>query len=787
MKIKYFIKWSFKQFRAFPMQTLINLLGMSIGFTVFALIVLYVYHQKNVDTFHSNLDNIYRAENNFYGITPATYLDFYGSQIPEIESGCRIGISEGLLSYQPNGVKEIRQGIYVEAILTDFNFFNVFSYQLLTSVTADDYKNPNSVILNESISKKLFGEENPINKTVKFDGENELTVIGVMKDFSGNSSLSCDVIMPFDFYSVWRDDPNYHDNWYRWAYETYFLLNKSVSSNDVKAKMDSILVERYVKEFNAPREDAVNGVNQILRPYKEIYLSEISDNHSHGKKSHILIFSIIAAFVLLIACINYVNISTAIASNRFKTLAIKRVGGATRQNLIRLILSEGILTAFLSVVLSVLFIEFSLPYFKELTGLDIQIPYSISLVLFIILGVPVILGTLAAIYPSYYITNFDLVSVLKGELISGKSGSAFRKVLTIIQFSISVFLIIGTLSVKKQLSFISSNDPGYEMEQVAYTSLNPIIQDHFDVLKSRMLENPDILGITRSSSKINSIGNVSTMHDGEEKSLTVPYLVTDEDFFDFFDIDIIWGKSFNSNDVNKESKPFIINKKMAEWYGGIDTIPSKKIWDREIVGVIENVQINSLHQDLQPMVIELNPSSSSYMYYKIKAGTYKETIKFINEIWVEIAPQFPFEYQFLEDDFENLYKSEIQFSKVFLIFGLISIFIACIGLFAMTSFMALKRTKEIGIRKSHGASTLQIVLLLSKELTTWVLIANFIAIPCAILYLKNWLNSFAYKTPLSWWIFVLSILISLVIALITICYYAINTARKNPVESLRYE
>jgi ABC-type antimicrobial peptide transport system permease subunit len=785
MRIKYFIKWSFKQFKSFPVQTAINILGLSLGLTVFALISSYVWHQKQVDTFHSNLNHIYRAENNFYGITPATYLDFYRSQIPEIKDGCRFGKTNSLLHYQSQNKTGSQQGIYSDIMLTDSSFFNIFSYPLLSGNPSETFIDPNVIILTKTLSEKLFGDEDPYGKTVRFNGNHQLKVVGIMSDFNGNSSLTCEAVVPFDFYKVWFQEPNTLDRWNRWMYETHFLFHDNVDPLIVKAKMDSLLGERYVTEYDVSRDDL--QVDQTLRPYKEIYLSDIGDRHKHGNKKHILIFSIIAVFVLIIACINYINISTAVAANRFKTLGVKRINGATRGNLIKSILFEGVLIAFLSVVISVVLVEFILPYFKELTDLDIQIPYSLPLMAFVFIGVPIVLGIISSIYPAYYITNFDLIDVLQGKFVKGKSGSLFRKVLIILQFSISVFLIIGTITVKKQLSFITDFDPGYKMNQVIYTKLNPTINNHFDVLKSRILENPNVLGLTRCNSNIMSSGSVWTVSDGEDKSITVPQFSVDEDFFDFFDISITWGRGFTSEDLKNKSKLCIINQKLADWYGGVDTLFTKKIYDEEIIGVIENIQIDNLHQELQPMTVSLDPDNTHLLYYKINAENYKETLKYISEIWKEIAPEFPFEYHFMEDEFENLYETEIQFSKVFTVFSILSIFIACMGLFAMSSFIALKRTKEIGIRKSHGASIGQILILLSKEFTVLVLVANIIAIPLAWFYLKNWLNSFAYKTELSWWVYALAAFISLIIALITVYYHTIKTAQKNPVESLRYE
>lgn len=787
MKFIYYFKLAIKQIKIASFQSVINVLGLSLGLTVFSLITLYVHHQKNVDGFHSKLGNIYRLENGFEGITPAVYMDFYKSQIPEIESGCRLGQTKKLVHYQPKDQNEVTQGIYADILLVDSSFFSIFSYPLLSGNSLESFKNTNVIVLSESLSKKMFGDKNPINEIITFDGVHEMKVVGIMSDFTANSSLACEAIVPFEFYNIWFNDPEFTNFWDRWMYETFFLLHKDADPINIQAKMDSILVNYYVAKYNVPKDDASEWIKHKLRPYKDIYLTELGDKHSHGEKSHIFIFTIIALFVLLIACVNYINISTASAANRFKTLAVKRVNGASRRNLMQLILTEGILVAFFSVLLSILFIEFSLPYFKDLTNLDIQIPYSLSLLIVVLIAVPVALGFLAAIYPSYHITNFKLSDVLKGKLVSGTSGNLFRKILIVFQFSISIFLIIGTLVVKKQLDFVTNFDPGFKIDQIMYSKLNPTISKQFSALKEKAFENPNILGVTRCNSIITNYGSVWTVSDGEDKSMTVPQFFVDEDFLGFFGIDVVWGRSFINDDLFREDELCIINSKLADWFGGVDTLYSKNIYGAKIIGVINNIQISSLHMDSEPMTINLDPNNTSFVYFKISADCYTETIRFISDLWTGFAPEFPFEYTFLEDDFEEMYQTEIQFGTIFSIFSMLSIFIACMGLFAMSSFVAIKRTKEIGIRKAHGASISQIILLLSKEFSILVLIANLIAIPLAWLYLNNWLNSFAYKTSLSWWLFVLAALISLVIALGTIFYHTLSTANKNPVDSLRYE
>ncbi|MFP4023848.1 MAG: ABC transporter permease [Thiohalospira sp.] len=784
MKVLYNIKWSFKQFRKYPLQSFINIFGLAIGLTVFMLISLYIYYQKSVDKFHENVDEIYRIENGFGGITPGTYLDFYKEKIPEIKYAARISFLNGLVHYQQENSDLIDKGFYTEIVMADKDFLKMFNYSLIHGNIDDIYANPASIILTETLANKLFGDTNPINKLITYDSESKLTVKGIIKDVPENSSLKFGAIVPINYYKTLNNDPDFFSSWYRWMYETFFLFKEGTDINEIKRKFDEQLTKRYTESQDRNQD---YKANQTFRPYADIYFYTDMDLHSSGNKNHVVIFGIIAIFVLLIACINYINITTALASSRFKSLGIKKVAGASRKDIIKLILFEGIVIAFLAVALSVLITEFTIPYFRDLTFLEIQIPYSFPLVLCVFIFLPLILGIFAGLYPSVYLSNFKLTDVVKGEITKGKTGAIFRKALTILQFTISVFLIIGTIVVKKQLNFINNFDPGFDTEQIVYTPLNATIKKQFDVFKDKVMQNSNVLGITRTNSFITKAGSWATITDGPDRQIDSYYFSVDEDFFKFFNIDIIKGRDFIENDLLRETAPYIVNSEMANWFGSIDTVLTKKINQGEVIGVVENIQITDLQSKPGPTVFQVEPKYAYLMYLKINAINYKETIKHIEEVWSEIAPEYPLDLVFLDDSFEQIYRSEIQFGKVFMIFGIISIFLACLGLFALASFMSLKRTKEIGIRKALGASTRSITLLLSKELTQWVLIANVIAAPLAYFAMNKWLNSFAYKTTLSWWIFAAAIIISLIIALSTIFYHTITTARKNPVDSLRYE
>ncbi|MFO7830085.1 MAG: ABC transporter permease, partial [Bacteroidales bacterium] len=584
MKVLYNIKWSFKQFRKYPLQSLINVFGLAIGLTVFMLISLYIYYQNSVDQFHENADQIYRLENGFGGITPGTYLDFYQEKIPEIKYVARISFLNGLVHYQHANSDVIDKGIYTEIVMADKDFLNMFNYPLIQGNLDDIYANPASIIITETLASKLFGDTNPINKLITYDSENKLTVKGIIKDVPENSSLKFGAIIPINYYKTLNNDPDYFSNWYRWMYETFFLFEEGSEINQVKKKFDQALTEYYI---NSQGRDQDYKADQLFRPYSDIYFSAVMDMHANGNKKHVIIFGIVAIFVLMIACINYINISTALASSRFKSLGIKKVAGASRKDIIHLILFEGVVIAFFAVTLSVLITEFTLPYFRDLTFLEIQIPYSLPLILGIFMFLPLILGIFAGIYPSIYLSNFKLTDVVKGEITKGKSGTIFRKVLTIVQFTISVFLIIGTIVVKKQLNFINNFDPGFDTEQIVYTPLNATIKKHFDVFKGKVLQNSNVSGITRTNSFITKAGSWTTITDGPGRQIDGYYFGVDEDFFKFFNIDFIKGRDFTENDLLRETAPYIVNRELANWYGSVDTALTKKINQGEVIGVVE--------------------------------------------------------------------------------------------------------------------------------------------------------------------------------------------------------
>jgi putative ABC transport system permease protein len=779
MKIAYYLKWSLKQFRKYPLQTAINVLGLAVGVTVFSFIMIFVNHQISVDQFHEKVDRIYRIENGFGGITPATYSPALKDKIPEVSAVGRFRTYGDILQYTPENYNGVKQGIRVSVGYLDESIFDIFSYSLLRGDIADLYNMEGAIFLSESLAHKLFGEEDPLHKIIHSEDGERYVVKGIMADLPETTSISFSAMVAFEHLKVKFHDPNLFDSWGRWMYETYVLSAPDASSNVVKEKIDGVLEEA----------SANKGVYNVqLKPYGDIYLTQVMDFHRHGNQKHVLIFSLVGIFVILIALINYVNINTALAATRFKALGIKKIVGAKRADLVRLILFESIVVAFISVVLALLLIEFFTPMFQDFTNIEATLPYSFGFLPVAFIVVPLLLGSLAGFFPAVYLSDFKLLDVLKGKTESGRAANRFRSILTVVQFVIAVFLITGTLLVQKQLRFVNQFDPGYTIEQVGYLFAPNEISNNYDSFKQQLLNQSGVKAVSRCNNVIVNSGNFATV-EKEERKREVYYYAVDEDFTDLFGVELLKGRLFRASDMQKDDRPVLITRELAHWYGGIDSALTQEVLDHKVIGVVENMQTQNLHQKSNPVVMHLTPAGrqSSLVYIKMDARNYKETLTKIEDVCHDFVPALPFEFHFLQDSFEDIYRADIRFGQVFLIFSIVAICLACLGLFALISFVSLKRTKEIGVRKSLGSSTLSIVWMLSVDFGKWVLLANLIALPAAYFFLSSWLASFEYSTTLSWWIFGAAAFISLLIALATIFYHTLRIARQNPVVALRVE
>ncbi len=781
MNIFKYLKSAIKHISHNPRNSGINIFGLGIGIGVFVLILLYVRFQNSYNTFHEKLDDIYRVEGSLGGITPASFYPYFSERTPQISNGTRIVNVNSLLNYTREG-EQMKPGIDAKIFAVDSTFLDIFTYPISKGSKAELFESGKNIALSEEVAHKLFGDENPINKVIRY-GTGDITVKAIFKDVPDHSSLSFDALKLLPYDQI--DD----QNWGRWFMETYYVIDSRFDVEEVESKLDTLNKQRYIS--NGHEIDKL-PYNINLRPYKDIYFSHMASYHHSGEKSHIFIFTLIAIFVLVIAAINYINLSTASASTRLKELALRKVNGARRRDIIYQILSESFLLAFLSVLFATLLIEFSLPYFRNLTGKEIYLEYTPSFIFLLFVFTPLFLGLLAGIYPALYISRFNVLEVLRGKWIYGKSGAAFRKTLTILQFSISIFLIIGTLFVYSQLKYIQKYDPGYEKEQIVSFFTNNELREHWDSFKDRLQGLSSVSGVTRTNTNIHNVSNVMSAYydksvSSGEDAPTVGNLLVDEDFLNFFDIQLKKGKAFTESMTRGENKHYLINEKFEKIFPS-DTVLGQRINGNEIIGIVEDIKTKSLYQEQQPFVIQLGETNRAYIgYVKIKAGDYASALNQIRGVWQEYVPEHPFRYKFLDESFMQMYEDDMRFGKAFLIFSVFSILIACLGLFALVSFSTERKTKEIGIRKALGATSSKVVLLLIRQFTIWVIVANLIAWPVAHYFLKNWLQNFNEHISIQVTYFLAAAILSFLVALLTILFKATRAANANPVNSLRYE
>lgn len=782
MEISNILKSTFISLRADLKNTFINIGGLTSGLTVFILIILYVHSQYSYNTHIPHAEELFRLERGFHGITNGIEGPRFASVIPEIKNYCRITGNHGTMFFKPdNQSKPIRAEI--KGIASDSSFLDMFNLEIIEKTSGPLLQTPESVIISSGLSKKLFGDNSAIGQLISLDNHSGLRIEGVFKDLPAESTMDFEAVFSIDFLKLKYSNPDYLDNEGTWAYETFYQIKEGMQS----ATRDKIFNEIKIYYEESGTVASNQTIVADLRPLKDIYFSSIGDNlHRHGDKSNTFIFMLVAGFVLLIAIINFINLSTARAGRKSKETGLRKILGASRQGLILQICAEGVITILVSIVLALTLTELLLPWYSGFVDINLSINYTALNLIIAMIGIPLVLGSLSALFPAFYLSRVSPLTVMRREWVSGKGGIRLRTFLTVFQFSISIFLITGTLIVNKQLRFISSFDPGFDTENIIEINLNDQVSGNFDVFKQACLSYPAIQGITRTNQPLYQAGNVwSVYHD--DKNFTWPYIRVDEDFVKVFGLGIKTGEDFSGDLLQRAEPVFLVNEAVASAFESADIL-SETINDHEIVGVVNNFHTASLKSDIRPVTIGLSPSTTgSYGYFNLDPQNQHETIELIGHLWNEHSPDYPFEYEYLTDKLEQAYTSEKRFGELFIYFSFISILISCLGLFALASFTAENRIKEISIRKVHGATTHRIGLLLSSGLTGKVIAANLLAWPAAWYFINGWLDNFVYRTSPGAADFLLAGVIAQIIALATVSWHVYNTARKNPAETLKYE
>ena len=770
--------------------SIINMLGLAVGIAVCMLILLWVGDETGFDKFNENIDELYRiVEHQNYtsgslfpvAVTPEPIGPALKDDYPEVLEFTRLRVFNNVLvEYQNKAIFE--NGI----CFADPSILKMFNFPLLEGNKEAVLPGIESVVISERMAKKYFRKNDPLGRTLTFFSGQDMVVTGVMKDIPENSHLQFDFLGHFDFI---RKTFGWSGGWHNNNYYTYVLLQKNSSIEKLGAE-----VFEYFQKIGQQ-----SGTKFLLQPVKDIHLRSYFAIDIYGatqdRSIYVYVFSVVALIVILIACINFMNLSTARSAIRAKEVGMRKVVGGKRVDIIRQFFGESILFALLAAVLAAVLVKVFLPAFNNLTGKSLVFALfsDVKLLLFF-MGIAFITGVVSGIYPALFISAYQPVKVFKGGSASGFRSSFLRKGLVVFQFSLSIIFIAGTLIMSSQLNYVRNRNLGFNKEHVINFTMEGFLASRYQAFKDELLQSPGILAATKSSDKltytVHSTGAFQWEGKNPDEHILVHQFSIDYDYVRTLGMEIVAGRDLSREFPSDANSSFLVNETLAKLLGYEDPIgKSVTLYDRRgpIVGIIKDFNYKSAHKQIEPLILRIEPRRDRHVFVRISGGNMPGTLGKIEKIYNKHVPELPFSFTFLDESLNGLYQSDKRTGKIFSYFTILAIFISCLGLFGLASFMIEQRTKEIGVRKVMGANLPQITVLLTKEFLKWIVAANVIALPVAYFAMQVWLNNFAYRTAISLWTFILAASFALAIALATIGYHSIKAARTNPGDCLRYE
>lgn len=784
--IKNYVKIAFRNIQRHKMYSSLNIVGLAVGITCSLLITLWVLDELSFDRFHTYADRLYRVEfdQNYSGqlfhvnVSPHPMAPALVEEIPEVENATRVNPIGEIL------VKHADKAFFEDSVMAvDPSFFEMFSYPLIQGDSRTALDDPYSIIITEDRARAYFGHSNPIGKTLNVDNELDFTVTGVLKNIPSTGYLQFDMLVPYELMRALGTDID------EWGYNTtltFALLRNNADHKSVAQKVQALVA----------KHDDTEDQTYSLRPLTQIHLySHFGFGDKRGQAQYVALFSAIAVFILLIACINFMNLSTARSAKRAREVGMRKVVGAVKRQIIAQFYGESCIFTLIALILAFLCVYLALPAFNALTGKDISFAtFANGSTPLAVLGIVLITGFIAGSYPALFLSSFHPVRVLKGTVSAGASGAVFRKILVIIQFSLSISLIIGTGVVYSQLKYMKTKTLGYETDHLLSVQMWGSVNNSFGTLKKELLKHPGVVAVSASSSKPSRIYSNAGGADWEgkdpEQDVSVNFTSVDYDYFEAAGMEMIGGRSYSRDFPSDSDSAFVINEALQNLMG-FDSAVGKQFTFGErtgtVVGVVKDFHFLSLRKKIEPLVLLLQPQNNTNLLIRIQPENVAASLADIEETWSLVVAGFPFDYEFINEDFAIMYRAEQRMGSVLKYFSFLAVFVACLGLFGLASYAAEQRTREIGIRKVLGASIAQITLGLCKEFALLVLLANLLAWPVVYLAMRNWLTGFAYRTAMGWEIFFLAGLLAFVIALFTVSYQALKAAMSNPASALKYE
>lgn len=783
--VRNYIKIAWRNILKNKTFSFINIMGLAIGLTCSILIFMWVHLELSYDKFHTNYKRIYRVlqdmpftEKTTWGISQGPLARSLDDQFPEIENAASVAYGTWQIRYNKDEYEE-------RALYSDNNFFKVFSFVFLEGDINSAISEPNSVVFTRSAAEKIFGSEDALGKTVLLYDQAEVLVTGIIEDVPGNSHMQFDVISSLELsknffgYTV--------DRWNNSQFNTYVLLNENSEPESVNNK---------IKDFLDDKPTLEDGAKLKLQPISEIHLSSNIDFNTGatGSKQYVVIFFSSALFILVIACINFMNLSTARAATRAREVGLRKTIGAQRYQLVYQFIMESLALAFIAFLIALILVQASLPIFSELAGQQLgrnffQPEFILGFILLLLFT-----GLMAGSYPAFFLSSFSPVNVLKGGSVKTYGNTGFRRLLVVFQCIISIVLLIGTLAVYRQVNYLSNKNLGFNKDNLMYLRLVQGMPGKLETIKGEFLKNENILNAAGSGPLIGywwSNNRWSWEGKGPENDILFRGASVDYDYYKTMGIPIIEGRSF-SRDYPSDSAAVIFNETAIRQMGLKDPVGKTvtQMGDGEeytIIGIAKDYNFRSLYSEIEPLLITLRPQWSNFLFLRLNGENVGETVKFVESKWKELSPNHEINYGFLDQRLQNLYEAESRTGAVLNAFAVLAIVILGLGLFGLLGFSMSQRYKEISIRKVFGANIRLILLLLAKDYAKLLFIAIIISIPISNYLITNWLGSFPYRTDLPYSVFLIPALILIFISLVIIIGQSYKASRINTAETLRGE
>lgn len=784
--IRNYIKIAFRSLLRNQVVSIINISGLAIGMTAVILILLWVNNEFSYDRFHTNKDRVFQLWNKgvmnkepvCWYITPSAATKYIRQTVPEVEKSARISSGmPGMLRYAGKSLKG-------EGLVVDPEFLEIFTFPLLSGNVSTVLADKSSIVITREFSQKLFGDENPVGKVVNINREDDHLVTGVLENPPANTMFSFDYLIPFSYQvSKSGEDNNLSNN----SVMTMVMLKPNASFAAAQEKIMQIR-KKYQQDYT--------GWDMFLYPLTKCRLYGRFENgvEAGGRIELVQLFVLISGFILVIACINFVNLSTARSEKRAREVGIRKTMGASRGSLIMQFLSESILLVTIAFLISMVLVELFLPDFRELIGEKLFIRYDrpyfwISAVLFILFT-----GLLAGVYPAFYLSSFRPAVVLKGTFRSATALITPRKILVVVQFTFAIALIVSTIVVKQQVRYVQKREAGYDKHQMVYHFLNPDLEKNFAAFKNDIISNKLAVSVTRTNAPFTQYwsdtdGGDWAGKDPNEQTIFVR-MFTDEDFVKTAGARLIAGRDFNLREFPSDSSGLIINESALRIMGFKDPIgqilkEGEMEW--HIIGVIKDFIITSPYEPTKPLLVEGAMGWFNVVHIRLHDGARSSDLKRLEQVFKKYCPDYPAEFVFLSEEYAQKFFKEERIGKFASLFALLAVFISCMGLYGLATYMAENRIKEIGIRKVMGASVVQITRLLAADFMKLVVVAIVIALPLSGWVMDQWLSGYPYRMNVQWWVFAVAGLLSIFIALFTVSFQSVKAAMSNPVKNLRSE